>query len=157
MPTCAPAALSHRIDCGAPWRPITAARLHLLLATLPPVKFRPHPVPRCSMQASVSYHRIPSPVASPVNRWQAALPPRRHVALLRWSTAVKAVAPPRCRRQAPGDKASRSASTSSFLANTTCSHLASNSVAPCRVGTVRWHAHARHVALSSAIPPVQHT
>jgi hypothetical protein len=26
MPTCAPAALSHRISCGAPWRPITVVR-----------------------------------------------------------------------------------------------------------------------------------
>jgi hypothetical protein len=33
--------------------------------------------------------------------------------LLRQSTAVKVAVPPRCRRQAPGDKASRSVSTSS--------------------------------------------
>jgi hypothetical protein len=29
MPTCAPATLSRHVDCGAPWRPITAARLCL--------------------------------------------------------------------------------------------------------------------------------
>jgi hypothetical protein len=29
MPTCAPVTLSRRINCGVPWRPITAARLCL--------------------------------------------------------------------------------------------------------------------------------
>jgi hypothetical protein len=86
----------------------------------PSVKFRPHPTPRSSIQASVSYRRIPLPAASPVNRCQAALPPRRCVTLLHRSTAVKAATPPRYRRQAPGDKASRSASASSFLVDTAC-------------------------------------
>jgi hypothetical protein len=30
--------------------------------------------------------------------------------------------------------------------------LASSSIAPCRVGTVRWHAHARRVATASTLP-----
>jgi hypothetical protein len=34
--------------------------------------------------------------------------------------------------------------------------LASSSVAPHRVGTMRWHAHARHVALSSTTPCLAH-
>jgi hypothetical protein len=39
---------------------------------------------------------------------------------LHLNTAVKAAASPRCRRRAPDDKASRSASASSFLADTAC-------------------------------------
>jgi hypothetical protein len=35
MTACPPATLSHRVSRGAPWRPITAARLRLLLAALP--------------------------------------------------------------------------------------------------------------------------
>jgi hypothetical protein len=67
MPMCAPAALSHRISYGAPWRPVTDARLLLLHAALPPVKFWPWPMPRCSIQASVSCCRIASPATSPTN------------------------------------------------------------------------------------------
>jgi hypothetical protein len=85
----------------------------------------------------VSCHRIPSPTASPTNCCQAALPPRHRIALLRRSTAVKA---------------SRSASASSFLAETVCGRLASSSLAPCRVGTVRWHVHARRMARASTLP-----
>jgi hypothetical protein len=46
--------------------------------------------------------------------------PRHRIALLCRSTTVKAAAPPRCRRQAPGDKASCSVSASSSLAGTAC-------------------------------------
>jgi hypothetical protein len=35
MTACPPATLSRRVGCGAPWHPVTAARLHLLLAALP--------------------------------------------------------------------------------------------------------------------------
>jgi hypothetical protein len=87
----------------------------------PPVKFQPCPAPRCSIQASMSCHRIPSLAASPANRWQAALTPRRRVALLHRLTAVKGTTFPRCRRQTPSYKASWSASASSFLADTMCS------------------------------------
>jgi hypothetical protein len=137
----------------------SSRRLRSTVAThhrCPPVKFRPRPAPRFSIQASMSCRHIPSLAASPVNRWQAALPLRRCVALISLSTAVKAVAPPRCRHQAPGDKASRSASASSFLADTACGRLASSSLAPRHVGTMRWHTHARYVALSSATPWLAH-
>jgi hypothetical protein len=59
-------------------------------------------------------------------------------------------------RQELGNDASRNASASSFLTDTTCGRLASSSLAPCRVGFMRWHAHARHVALSSATPCLAH-
>jgi hypothetical protein len=35
MTACPPATFSRRIDCSAPWRPITIARLRLLLTALP--------------------------------------------------------------------------------------------------------------------------
>jgi hypothetical protein len=129
-----PATLIHRVDCGAQWRPVTTARLHLLLAVPTAGEIPSTPAPRCTIQASVSCRRISSPAASPANRWQAALPPRHHVALLHRSTAIKAATPPRCRRQAPGDKASRSASASSFLPDTACgpSSLQLPSPALCR-------------------------
>jgi hypothetical protein len=33
-----------------------------------------------------------------------------------------------------------------------CGRLASSSLAPCRIGTMRWHAHARRVATASTLP-----
>jgi hypothetical protein len=82
MTACPPATLSHCVNCGAPWHPVTTAPCVCSSPRCPPVKFRPRPAPRCSIQASVSCRHIPPLLASriavkascrpaaPVNRCQ---------------------------------------------------------------------------------------
>jgi hypothetical protein len=67
MIVCPPATLSHRVGCGAPWPPVTAARLRLLHAALSASEILATPAPRCSIQASVSCHHIPSSATSLAN------------------------------------------------------------------------------------------
>jgi hypothetical protein len=76
------------------------------------VKFQPHPVPRCSIQASVS---------CPSHPFACRLPPRRRVVLLHRSIAINAAEPAQCQCQAPGNNASCSTSASSFHAGTASS------------------------------------
>jgi hypothetical protein len=80
-------------------------------------RFRPLPPPSHHLELAVA-----ACYPAYAHRWVILSPhsTRRHVTLLHRSTAVKAAAPPRCQRQAPGDKASRSVSASSSLAGTTC-------------------------------------
>jgi hypothetical protein len=118
----------------------------------PSVKFRPHPTPRSSIQASVSYRRIPLPAASPVT---AVKPHCRRGVASPYCTGRPLSRP--LRRHDTGAKhpATRPRAAPLLppsLLTPRAARLASSSLAPCRVGTVRWHAHARRVATASTLP-----
>jgi hypothetical protein len=122
----------------------------------PPVKFRPCPAPRCSIQASVSCLSHPfacrlacGPLASHIVVEASRHPAAPADCCHRRYTTVMPV--PSTRRQ-------RLTQRLYFLLP--CWHsvrlcLASSSLALCCVGTVSWHTHACHVATTS--PPVQLT
>jgi hypothetical protein len=97
-----------------PQIPLLSARVSqaapiLAASTLCPITWS---LPSLSASCCLTYAR----------RWVILSPHslRCHIALLRRPTAVNAAAPPRCRRQAPGNKASHSASDSSSPAGTVC-------------------------------------
>jgi hypothetical protein len=121
-----------------------------------PVKFRPRPVPRCSVQASMS---CPS---HPLAYRHACGPLASHIAT-EASRHPAAPADPyhhRCTAALPVPSTKRQCLVQRFCFILPSRHrvrlrLASSCLAPRRVRTVRWHAHACHVATTS--PPVQLT
>jgi hypothetical protein len=121
----------------------------------PPVKFRPHPTPRCSIQAFVSCLSHPlacgplaSCIATETSRRPAVPANRCHC---------------RCTAAIPVPSTQRQRLTQRLFFLLPCWHrvrlrLASSFLAPRRVDTVRCHAHARQVATTSPLSssPTRH-
>jgi hypothetical protein len=136
--TCPPAVVSHRIGCGAPWRPITAARCsatarrcssrdaHARSSTMrSQIGCLVPPCPILSLLADDCrlYHHLTSAAPSPF-RCSSMTSLRGRDARAKSSTAMSHAAP----------------LLPPSLLTPHVSRLASSSLAPHRIGTMRWHA-----------------
>jgi hypothetical protein len=91
MAACSPATLSHRVGCGALWRPVTAARLCLLSSLAAPVGFWSRPLDDEVLEQATLVAKLPPPNVCH-GRHHLALPTRTRscVGRVRWH-------PPSCR------------------------------------------------------------
>jgi hypothetical protein len=143
--------MSRRVGCGASWHPVTAARLRLPSSALRRSysganRAAMRPRAGCFTVGQLLPH-LSALLGRPVPSLTEAS--RRLAASVDRCQGRCAATMP---RQELGDVASRSASTSSFLADTACGPSSLQLPSPRRVGAMCWHAHARRVALSSSLP-----
>jgi hypothetical protein len=146
MSTCPPAVVSHHVSCGAPWCPIVAARYSAAARRCSSRDARarssttrsqagclmpPHPIVSLLADDCGSYRHLTSTAPSP---FHCSAVPSLHGrdAGARSSTTMSHTAP----------------LLPTSLLTPCAAHLASSSLAPRHVGTMRWHAHVCHVAAS---------
>jgi hypothetical protein len=147
MTTCPPATLSYCVGCGAPWRPVTAARLRLFFAALPAGEILATPHAKvlhpslCELTSypfacRLAYESLASRIVAEVSHRPAASLDRCQG---RCATTMLATRPHTAPLLPPSLLTPRAA------------RLASSSLAPRHVGTMHMHAHARRVARASTL------